>query len=276
MVGIIGTICGDAIGSPFEFRTDEKRKSKDFELITPESKITDDSVHTLAVAEWLMDTSRTKEELSHLILKYTQRYSTYGFGGMMYKRCIMEGKLEPYGSWGNGSAMRVSPVGWVTETAEECLRLAVLSASVSHNHPEGIKGAQATALAIFMNRNGYTKDDIKEEIESRFGYDLDTPIDEIRPGYSFDVSCQGSVPQAIRCWYESTDYEDCIRNAVSLGGDADTQAAIAGSICAANPDTEVPEWIVKGLFFDRFRRFEKELRETHIRFHLQYEVEKTS
>lgn len=272
MIGIIGAICGDAIGVPFEFGISEKRKTKEFDLITANSRISDDSVHTLAVADWLMNTDRTPESLTELILKYTKTYSTYGFGGMMYKKCVMEGKLEPYGSWGNGSAMRVSPVAWVVDNVDDCLKLAEISASVTHNHPEGVKGAQATALAIFMNRNGYTKDDVKEEIESRFGYDLETPIDEIRPRYSFDVSCQGSVPQAIRCWYESVDYEDCVRNAISLGGDTDTQAAIAGSICAANPDTDVPEWVVKKLFSERNRRFDSELRKVYKQFHDKYEI----
>ena len=272
MIGIIGTICGDAIGVPYEFYQGSNIKTKDFELITNDSYISDDSVHTLAVADWLLHTDRSAQALSELIVSYTKKYQGYGYGKMLYDMCVLKGKLEPYNSFGNGSAMRVSPVAWVTDNFDECMQLAELSASVSHNHPEGIKGAKATAAAIWMNRHKYTKEAIKSYIEDEFKYNLTTTLDQIRPGYRFDVSCQGSVPQAIRCWLESTDYEDCIRNAVSLGGDADTQAAIAGSICAANTDTDVPDEIIMKLFFDdNDRRFTNELRDIYNEFHEKYE-----
>ena len=239
MIGIIGAIAGDAIGVPYEFYQGENIKTKDFDLIKPESRVSDDTVHTIAVADWLLHTDRSKQALSDLILKYTQTYPGYGFGGMMFEKCIKEGKLEPYGSWGNGSAMRVSPVIWVSNSEEECLKLAEKSASVSHNHTEGIKGAQATALAGWMNRNGYDKQAIKERIEKQFSYNLSRKVDEIRPNYKFYVSCQKSVPESIICWLESNSYEDCIRNTISLGGDADTMACIAGGICNSNPETQI-------------------------------------
>lgn len=273
MTGIIGAICGDAIGVPYEFFQGENIKIKDFELITEKSGISDDSVHTLAVADWLMNTDRSHQALVDIIVAYTNKYRNFGYGEMMYTRCVINKKLEPYNSWGNGSAMRVSPVAWVAQSEEECLELAKRSAEVSHNHPEGIKGAQATAIAIWMNRNGYTKDDIKDYIEENFKYDLSTTVNEIRPHYHFDVSCQGSVPQAIRCWYESTDYEDCLRNVISIGGDADTQGAIAGAICAANPETDVPEWIVSKLFVEmNTARFDNDLRDVYNEFHEKFEM----
>ena len=160
----------------------------------------------------------------------------------MFSQWVMQENPKPYGSWANGSAMRVSPCAWVADSLEEAQDLAYKSAAVTHNHPEGIKGALATVDAIYLARIGASKDEIKDHVETRYQYDLDRTVDEIRPYYSFDVSCAGSVPESIICFLEADDYEDTIRNTVSLGGDADTQAAIAGGIASAFWD--VPEDIV--------------------------------
>ena len=272
MIGIIGAIAGDAIGVPYEFYQGENIKTKEFDLIKIESRVSDDTAHTIAVADWLMNTDRSPEALSNLILEYTRTYSGYGFGGMMFKKCIEEGKLEPYGSWGNGSAMRVSPVAWVTDNFEECMELAEKSASVSHNHIEGIKGAQATAAAVWLNRKGYTKEFVKSYIEDEFGYNLSRTVDEIRQDYHFYVSCQKSVPESIICWLESTSYEDCIRNTISLGGDADTMACIAGGICNANPETQISDELVIELFGEYDRRLDNHMRDILNKFHETYEM----
>jgi len=158
-------------------------------------------------------------------------------------KTFMRDVREPYNSWGNGSAMRTSAVGWMFDTLEETERVAEIQAAITHNHPEGIKGAQATSAAIFMARTGKSKEEIKQYVETRFGYDLSRTCDEIRPGYSFDVSCQGTVPQAITAFLESTDFESCIRLGVSLGGDSDTLACIAGGIAEAYYK-DLPKWIV--------------------------------
>ncbi|MDO5826089.1 MAG: ADP-ribosylglycohydrolase family protein [Methanosphaera sp.] len=236
MKGIIGAICGDIIGSSYEFNP---IKTKDFDLLPRKSRFTDDTVMTLAVANWLLlDLNFTKDVLVNQMQILGSEYPRAGYGGR-FSRWLIDENPKAYNSWGNGSAMRVSPVAWYANSLEDCLELARLSAEVTHNHPEGIKGALSTASAIFMARNGYSKDEIKEHIESNYDYDLSTPIAQIRPDYAFEVSCQKSVPEAITCFIESTSYEDAIRNAVSLGGDADTQAAIAGAIAAAYYDVPV-------------------------------------
>jgi ADP-ribosylglycohydrolase len=163
---------------------------------------------------------------------YGKRYPTAGYGGM-FKRWLREEAPKPYNSWGNGSAMRVSPVGWAFDTLEETLEAAKQSAEITHNHPEGIKGAQATAACIFLARTGNSKEEIKEYIEKTFGYNLSRTCDEIRPTYQFDGSCQGTVPESIIAFLDSTDFESAVRLAVSLGGDADTMGAITGSIAEA-------------------------------------------
>ncbi len=230
MKGIIGAICGDIIGSSYEFHP---VKTKDFDLFPSNSRFTDDTVMTLAVANWLLlDLNLTKNVLISQMQILGSEYPRAGYGGR-FSTWLTDEKPEAYNSWGNGSAMRVSPVAWYASTLDDCIQLAKLSAEVTHNHPEGIKGAVSTASAIFMARNDYSKDEIKDYIENNYGYDLSTPLEDIRPNYSFEVSCQKSVPQALRCFLEADSYEDTIRNAVSLGGDADTQAAIAGSVAAA-------------------------------------------
>lgn len=234
---MLGAITGDTIGSRFEFMG---TKRTDFDLFDPRCCYTDDSVMTMAVAEWLMDDpNHTHEVLEQKMVKYGNLEPRRGYGGMFsawlfYPKSLNpEGIRKPYNSFGNGSAMRVSAVGWMFDTLEETERVAEISASITHNHPEGIKGAQATAAAIFMARNKKSKKEIKDYITTRFGYDLNRTCDEIRPRYGFDVTCQGSVPEAIIAFLDSHDYESTVRLAVSLGGDADTQACIAGGIAEA-------------------------------------------
>lgn len=232
MKGIIGAISGDIIGSTREFNS---IKTKDFHLFTKQSIFTDDTVMTLAIAKWLCDDRDSKDVLIKNLKIFGNKYPNAGYGGM-FRRWLAQKSPEPYGSWANGSAMRVSPCAWAAESLEESQKLAELSAAVTHNHPEGIKGALATSDAIYLARMGASKDEIRQHIEVRYEYDLNYTVDEIRPSYSFDVSCAGSVPESIVCFLDADDFEDTIRNAVSLGGDADTQAAIAGSIAAAYYD----------------------------------------
>jgi ADP-ribosylglycohydrolase len=222
---MMGAIAGDVVGSAFEHRP---TKSKFFPLFSKKSTYTDDTVLTIAVAEALM----TDGDYAAALKRYGRRYPRAGYGGA-FKRWLFTEDSSPYNSWGNGSAMRVSPVGFAGDTMEDVLREAMFSAAVTHTHPEGIKGAEAAAAAIFLARTGADKPQIKAEIEKRFGYDLSRTLTDIRPTYQFDVSCQGSVPESIIAFLESTDFEDALRNAVSLGGDADTQASIAGAVAHA-------------------------------------------
>jgi ADP-ribosylglycohydrolase len=222
---MIGAIAGDIIGSVHEFHP---IKTKRFSLFGNGNTFTDDTVLTVAVADAIL----TGRDYGVVIAEYAERYPKAGYGGS-FRQWVRSWDRKPYGSFGNGSAMRVSPVGWAFNTVREVLREAKRSAEVTHNHPEGIKGAQATALAVYLARKGKDKAAIKEEIKTRFGYNLDRTLDKIRPDYSFDVTCQGSVPESIIAFLEADDYEDAVRNAVSLGGDADTQACIAGGIAEA-------------------------------------------
>ncbi|HVS32331.1 MAG TPA: ADP-ribosylglycohydrolase family protein [Thermoanaerobaculia bacterium] len=222
---MLGAIIGDIVGSVHEGRG---TKSKDFPLLVPQSTFTDDSVLTVAVADWLL----TGRDLVDLLHDYYGAHPRRGYGGM-FQEWAGSRRREPYNSFGNGSAMRVSPVGFAFDSIEEVLEWAGRSAAVTHDHPEGIRGAQAIAAAVFYARTIRDRDEIAALLESRFGYDLRTPLDDIRPSYRFDVTCQGSVPQAIRAFLESTGYEDAIRNAISLGGDADTLACMAGGIAEA-------------------------------------------
>lgn len=229
MKGIIGVIAGDIIGSTREFNS---IKTKDFNLFTENSIFTDDTVMTLAIAKWLCEDKTSKDVLIENLKLFGNRYPNAGYGGM-FRKWLAQDSPESYGSWANGSAMRVSPCAWVAESLEEAQKLARLSAIVTHDHPEGIKGALATSDAIYLARIGASKDEIRQHVEIHYDYDLSRTVDEIRPDYSFDVSCAGSVPESIICFLDAEDFEDTIRNAVSLGGDADTQAAIAGSIASA-------------------------------------------
>lgn len=226
---MFGAICGDIIGVPYEF---EAIKSKDFEFYPTNRRklptFSDDTVLTLAVAQHLM----TNQPLVKLFHEFVRKEPKRGYGST-FGNWVRGGKTQPYNSFGNGSAMRVSPVGWFYDNLNSVLKGAKESAEVTHDHPEGVKGAQSTAAAIYLARIGKSKDEIKKYIVDTFGYDLNRKLDDIRPEYSFKVSCQESVPEAIICFLESTDYEDTVRNAISLGGDADTQACIAGSIAEA-------------------------------------------
>ena len=216
MKGIIGAIAGDIIGSAYEFNP---TRDYNFELFTPKTTFTDDTVLTMANAMWLL------EDEQH----------THEYGGR-FAQWIVSKNPQPYNSFGNGSAMRVSPVGYYAKTLDEALALAQVSAEVTHNHPEGIKGAQATAAAIFLARHGKTKQEIRDYVEKTFAYDLSRTLDEIRPTFTFDETCQRTVPESITCFLEGKDYEDVVRLSVTLAGDADTIAAIAGSISSAVDD----------------------------------------
>lgn len=230
-----GAILGDMIGAPYEF--DRGKKTKEFPLFSSESQFTDDSVMTIAVAEALMDSveksdNEVKTALISSMQKWGHKYPNAGYGGMFL--CWLEEKEpQPYGSFGNGSAMRASAAGWLYGTIEDTRKYARLTAEVTHNHPEGIKGAEATASAIFMGRTGSTKEEIKKFIIHEFNYNLSRTCDEIRPTYYHVETCQQTVPEAITAFLEGNDFEDVIRTAVSLGGDCDTLTCIAGGMAEA-------------------------------------------
>ena len=242
---MLGAIIGDMVGSVYEF---DNIKTTDFPFFSQRSIYTDDSIMTVAVAEWLLtDNQHTHETLEKIMVRYADAFPfpEGGYGGSFAqwlfqpeslvdcKTGKVAGKRVPYNSWGNGAAMRASAVGWKFCTLEETERVAALSASITHDHPEGIKGAQATAAAIFLARTGKSKQEIKDYIEQRFGYDLGTHTDELRKTYGWEDSCQGTVPPAIRAFLDSTDFESAVRIAVSLGGDSDTLACITGGIAEA-------------------------------------------
>ena len=240
-----GAILGDIIGSPFEF--DRGDKTKDFKLFSRKSHFTDDSVMTLAVCEALLKVGQDAavKEIEDAVISSMQswgrRYPHEGYGGY-FRRWLTARHPEPYNSFGNGSAMRVSAVGWLYNSLEKTRTVAKATANVTHNHPEGIKGAEATASAIFMARNGSSKEEIKKYIENEFHYDLNRTLNEIRPSYHMDETCQKTVPEAIIAFLEARDFEDAIRNAVSLGGDTDTLGAITGSIAEAY--FGISEWLM--------------------------------
>jgi len=222
---MIGAIAGDVIGSAFENRP---TKSTSFPLYNDHATFTDDTVLTVAVAYAILKGVDYTTSLKH----FGRRYPFAGYGITFY-HWLFSDSSAPYNSWGNGSAMRVSPVGFASGTLDDVLSQAKKSAEVTHNHPEGIKGAQAIALAIFMARQGRGKEDIRREISRRFEYDLDRTLDRIRPAYTFDISCQGSVPEAIIAFLESEDFEDAVRKGISLGGDSDTIGCMTGGIAQA-------------------------------------------
>jgi ADP-ribosylglycohydrolase len=232
---MFGAIAGDVIGSVYEHRP---IKTTGFPLFQSRSRFTDDTVLTVAIAHSILE----KVEYEASLKAFGRKYPHAGYGGSFFN-WLVSAESRPYNSWGNGAAMRVSPVGFAFETPEAVLMEAKKTAEVTHNHPEGIKGAQATALAVFLARTGATREQIKSEIAGRFGYDLDRTVDVIRPRYSFDISCQGTVPEAIITFLESRDFEDAVRKAVSLGGDSDTLACITGGIAHAFYG-EVPQEIV--------------------------------
>lgn len=228
---MIGSIIGDIVGSVYEF---DNIKTKEFELISSDSDYTDDSILTFATADWILHGGDISKKYCDYALAHPCPMGGYGnMFSVWITRGSRTGEFEPYNSCGNGSAMRVGPVGWAFDSKESTLAAAKASAECTHNHPEGIKGAQATALAIYMARTGAGKDEIRRSITGEFGYDLDFTCDSIRAGYGWGATCQDTVPQAIVAFMDGTDFEDCIRNAVSLGGDSDTLACITGSIAEA-------------------------------------------
>ena len=246
-----GAIFGDIIGSRFEF--DRGPWTKEFELFTNKCNWTDDSVMTIAIMEALMnagkdaDVAVIREECIRSMQKWGQRYPYAGYGGR-FIHWIGAKNPKPYNSWGNGSAMRVSGAGWIYDTIERTREVAAATAEVSHNHPEGIKGAECTAAVMFLARNGATKESIKEYVVEEFGYDVSKTVDELRPLHHHDESCQDALPKALVSFFEGESYEDVVRNAVSLGGDTDTIAAIAGAM--ADAMYGIPEDImVNGLPF---------------------------
>ena len=253
---MLGAIIGDMVGSVYEFRN---TKSTDFPFFSEKSTFTDDSIMTVAVAKWLLvDNTHSHEMLEKIMVEFARSYPfpMGGYGGMFarwlfrpenlvdYRTGESAGRRVPYNSWGNGSAMRASAVGWKFRTLEETEKVAEISASITHDHLEGIKGAQATAAAIFLARNGSSKQEIKDYIETRFGYDLSVHTDKLREIYGWEDSCQGTVPPAIRAFLDSTDFESAVRIAVSLGGDSDTLACITGGIAEAYY-REIPDAIYR-------------------------------
>ena len=222
---MIGAIAGDIIGSVYEYRP---IKTKDFPLFHPQCKFTDDTVLTVAIADAILSDRPYLEAVREL----GRRYPGAGYGGSFIK-WLDSDEPRPYNSWGNGSAMRVSPVGFAFSSEDQVIRHATMTAEISHNHPEGIKGAQATALAVLLARTGIGKERIRSRIAEEFGYNMDRTVDDIRPTYFFDVSCQGTVPEAIIAFLDSDSFVDAIRNAISLGGDSDTLACITGGIAEA-------------------------------------------
>lgn len=241
---MIGAILGDIIGSPYEF--DRGTKSKDFPLFSTKSTYTDDTVMTLAVGLTFLDAQPSASDdwilriLANRMRQFGKMYPNAGYGGM-FRRWLRNPEHQAYNSFGNGSAMRVSSVAWLYNDIDAVRHAAKLSAEVTHNHPEGIKGAEATASAIFMARTGHSKGEIKEYIVREFGYALNRTCDEIRPGYFHTETCMETVPEAITAFLEGDNFEDVIRTAVSLGGDCDTLTAIAGSI--AEGFYGVPEYL---------------------------------
>ncbi len=260
---MIGAMLGDIIGSPYEFDNGDKKKR--FPLFSWQSKFTDDSVMTVAVADSLLSSlGGSDEEVTKALINsmrhWGKKYPFAGYGTRFYRWLFYDEDPKPYNSCGNGSAMRVSAAGWLFDTLEETRHSAYLTAAVTHNHPEGIKGAEATASAIFLARTGKNKEEIKDYIVREFGYDLSRTCDEIRPEYFHVELCQKTVPEALTAFYEGIDFEDVIRTAVSLGGDCDTLTCIAGSVAEAYYG--VPE----GLKKECFERIPEDFKEVLKRF----------
>ncbi len=224
---MLGAIIGDIVGSVYEF---DNYKAKDFQpFIHPKAFITDDTVCTIAVADILLH----DRDPAATLKDWCRRFWHIGGWGGRFARWVQEESLDPYGSFGNGAAMRVSPAGFLAKTADEAITLSNGVTGITHNHPEGLKGAAATAVAIFLARSGLEPGEIRAHITRRFGYDLSASVDQIRPNYRFNETCQETVPQALICAFEAADFEDAIRNAISIGGDSDTLAAIAGGVAEA-------------------------------------------
>lgn len=239
---IFGAIAGDVLGSTYEFKNE---KSVDINLFVKKSSYTDDTVLTVAVADAILN----NKDFTKTIWEYGNKYIDRGYGGRFLEWLASENP-QPYDSFGNGSGMRVSAIGWAYSTLHETLNMAKKSAEITHNHPEGIKGAQAVASAIYLSRNGFSKIAIKDYISQTFNYDLNFKLDDIRKNYKFYVSCQKSIPQAIVAFLESTDFESAIRLAISIGGDSDTISNICGGISYAfyhNIPQKISDFVIERL-----------------------------
>ncbi len=259
--GIIGAIIGDIVGSRFEFNN---YRSTDFQLFNDKCFFTDDSVMTIAIADWITNKHLTNKHLALYLREWGHKYPKSGYGGMFFRWLFSKEIMQAYNSFGNGSAMRVSPCGFYAKSLEEALELAKQSAEVTHNHTEGIKGAQSVAAAIYLAKTGNTKTMIKEYIEHNFGYDLSRTCDEIRKVYKFNETCQETCPEAIIAFLESHDYESAIKLGVSIGGDSDTIGAITGSIAAAFygvPDSIIDnaQRFIPHDFIEVIEKFEKHI-----------------
>lgn len=243
--GILGAVCGDIIGLPYELRAD---RTKDYNFEMKFQDFSDDTILTVAIAEWLAG-ERTTERLKDCLLTYAKRFLHKNVWGWGFKSWVESGgTLDRSGVTSNGAAMRVAAIGYAAETEEEVMRLADMSARITHNSDEAAHGAQAVSLAVLMARKGYDKARMLRTIEDKFGYDLHRTVEDIRDGYSFQIECDKCVPESIICYLQSNTYEQAVRNAVSLGGDADTMAAIAGAIAAATPGMEIPLSIAQPCF----------------------------
>lgn len=255
---MIGAITGDMIGSPYERYP---IRHTNFDLVV--SAFTDDTVLTIAIAHSILNGA----DIASSLKKFAERYHNLPYG-RSFKRWVWSWDSEPYNSFGNGSAMRVSPVGYAYDSVEDVLYQANRTAEVTHNHPEGIKGAQATALAIYLARAGESKETIRKEITERFSYNLNRTVDEIRPNYQFDISCQGSVPESIVAFLDSDNYEDAVKKSISLGGDTDTMACITGGIAQAYYKI-IPKNIVEAVR----NKLSPDLREVLDEFNAKYSCE---
>jgi ADP-ribosylglycohydrolase len=268
----IGFTCGDCIGFPLEFFGKEYRKSLavGYEPFKCGSHFTDDTVMTIARMKWLLSGDLSSENLVKYVVEYGNKYPLAGYGANFKDWLQGSNGYKPYNSWGNGSAMAISPIGWFFNTEEDVLKYAEVSAAITHDHPEGIKGAQAIAICVYLARTGHTKEEIKEYVENKFGYDLNRTLDEIRPNYVFHVSCQKSVPESIISFLEANSTKEAIQNAISLAGDTDTQADMAGAIAEAfyNDADELFEQTIKQVdgeypdeFVDIIKQFNEKLNE---------------
>ena len=244
MNGIIGAIVGSSIGLSYEIK---KTRDYNFNMIYDKANPSDDSVAIIATADWLMNTKHTHDEyidkLHYWCNKFNYGMFNYGLA-TKFKTWVREKQREPYNSYGNGSAMRVIPVGWYAKSLDEAMVLAKITAEVTHNHPEGINGAQCVASVIYLIREGKNKKYIKRWVTDNFGYNLEKSYSTLYKTHKFECTCQNSIPASLICWLDSKNYIDCIRKAVSLGGDADTEAAIAGAFASADINTPVDDELV--------------------------------
>lgn len=258
--GIIGAICGDIIGLPYEFRG---TRTKDFNFPLKLNDFSDDTILSVAIAHWLMG-ERTEALLRQHLLDYAIRFKDKDVWGRGFMAWVESGgTLDRKGVASNGAAMRVTAIGYASDDLQEVLRLADMSARITHDSDEAARGAQASAAAVLMARTGHSKDEVRSYIEQTFNYDLSRRVEEIRKDYQFEILCDRCVPEAIICWLQSSTYEEAVRNAVSLGGDADTQAAIAGGIAAATPGMEVPAELAQACF----DLLPDDFKDTLMRFH---------